>query len=437
MGLNVKKIKEIFKGKKALNFGRMLNRRGVVGLVTILLMLLVLAEAGVFYFANHWKENLAQPQFGDQTAYAYNSPNNEILSKRTMNSKTFDLGEGKFKTVNYLGPVHYQDEQGAWQEINTDIENQSNDADFDNQNKKNIFQTHFKGTSTGNFLRFKMGNSWIKYKLENDPSGLGNVNNVNAAVSANTVTYPNVYEGVDLKYTIFPANLLEEYIINSSSAAAKITELKQKFLLREATYQVQQDGSIQFYDSKNNPVWFIPKPVMYELNNPGKINYGLHYEITQAGVNYFISKVLDQEGKDWLKDPDRIYPVVIDASAGPNSPGTMADDATVGTAAWTNPDNAKVSDNVYTTVGAGDTGISHYLKATNFGFSIPSGATIGGILVEIERKGDLSDASNNIQDSNLRIVKSDGTIGTTNKADIGTNWPTSDTYASYGSSTYL
>jgi hypothetical protein len=35
-------------------------------------------------------------------------------------------------------------------------------------------------------------------------------------------------------------------------------------------------------------------------------------------------------------------------SSGPNSPGTMADDATVGTVAWNNPNNAKVSDNAPT-----------------------------------------------------------------------------------------
>jgi len=148
----------------------------------------------------------------------------------------------------------------------------------------------------------------------------------------------------------------------------------------------------------------------------------------------------------------------IGTNTGAINPGTMADDATVGTGAWTNPDNAKVSDDIYTTsLGVGTSGAnlfdseikivksngsigatnksvgaawnttqayysyggsadlwgetwantdindidfgvvlsirkseepdiySHYLKATNFGFSIPSGATINGILVEIER----------------------------------------------------
>lgn len=55
------------------------------------------------------------------------------------------------------------------------------------------------------------------------------------------------------------------------------------------------------------------------------------------------------------------------------SPGTLADDAAVGTVAWSNPSNAASSNDSYATAsGAG--GTTHYLKATNFGFAIPAGA---------------------------------------------------------------
>jgi len=125
------------------------------------------------------------------------------------------------------------------------------------------------------------------------------------------------------------------------------------------------------------------------------------------------------------------------ASQGPLSPGTCADDATVGTAAWSNPDNAKVSDNVYATATKlTSSAYSHYLKANNFGFSIPAEATINGILVEIERKRTYSDDLGT-KDYIVRIVKSDGSIGTTNKADTINNYPTVDTYKSYGSSVDL
>jgi hypothetical protein len=155
----------------------------------------------------------------------------------------------------------------------------------------------------------------------------------------------------------------------------------------------------------------------------------------------------------------------FNVSAGPNSPGTMADDATYGTIAWSNPNNAMAADGLFATAliqntiidygalynfvrivksdgtygsqnkttfasfpsptatydsygssgdlwgetwtpadindtdfGAGfvasiaknqngsDTPETHYLKATNFGFAIPTGSTINGIKVETLRK---------------------------------------------------
>jgi len=118
-------------------------------------------------------------------------------------------------------------------------------------------------------------------------------------------------------------------------------------------------------------------------------------------------------------------------SQGPNSPGTMADDATVGTVAWPNPDSAKASDDNTAGMVMSEGEISHYLKATNFGFSIPIGSTIDGILVEIEQSCALS----NILESSIKIVKG-GTISGDNKS-TGATLPATDTYVEHGSSSDL
>lgn len=115
------------------------------------------------------------------------------------------------------------------------------------------------------------------------------------------------------------------------------------------------------------------------------------------------------------------------------SPGTVVNDATIGTIAWNNPDNAKVSDNAGATLFIDATiSITNYLKATNFGFDIPTGAEIEGILVEVERR-DTGSAS----EYAIKIVKASGTIGTTNKATEGATFPGSYEYKSYGGSSDL
>lgn len=123
------------------------------------------------------------------------------------------------------------------------------------------------------------------------------------------------------------------------------------------------------------------------------------------------------------------------ADTGYRSPGTMADDAAVGTIPWANPNNAKASNNTYA-LAAGlpfNPTYSHYLKATNFGFAIPAGATIDGIKVQIERK---PGGASQVNDYQVRIVKWDGGIGTTDRGLPG-YWSTTEAYYTYGGSSDL
>ena len=80
--------------------------------------------------------------------------------------------------------------------------------------------------------------------------------------------------------------------------------------------------------------------------------------------------------------------------AGPFWAGTVVNDASIGTVAWSNPSNAQGGndDNLYavtgilTPPGTAPGAISNYLKATNFGAIIPSGGIVTGIKVGIEDK---------------------------------------------------
>jgi hypothetical protein len=123
-------------------------------------------------------------------------------------------------------------------------------------------------------------------------------------------------------------------------------------------------------------------------------------------------------------------------NTGAISAGTGADDSAIGTVTWGNPGNITSSDNTYATApytGAGfPNEVSHYLKATNFGFSIPDGAAINGIVVEAEIT---VNGFFVMTDHEVKIVKG-GTIGSTNKAQ-GNFWPEEEAYESYGSSSDL
>lgn len=109
--------------------------------------------------------------------------------------------------------------------------------------------------------------------------------------------------------------------------------------------------------------------------------------------------------------------------------GTGADDSAVGTRAWTNPTNIQASDNTRTQLNnttADAAVLSHYLKATNFGFSIPAAAAIAGVKVEFERykvtTTALTDCTGSAQmdETTVKLVLS-GTVSGNNRAST-TAW---------------
>lgn len=118
---------------------------------------------------------------------------------------------------------------------------------------------------------------------------------------------------------------------------------------------------------------------------------------------------------------------------GPNGPGTST---TSGSTSynWSNPSNATFDNTSAATasiVGAGN--VTNTLRLTNFGFSIPVGATINGILVEIRMQG----ANGKTQDQIIQLRKSTGPIGT-NKARKNSAWPKKNPkYIRFGGSSDL
>lgn len=101
-----------------------------------------------------------------------------------------------------------------------------------------------------------------------------------------------------------------------------------------------------------------------------------------------------------------------------------------GDVAWTSPGNITANDAFVAQVslGAGET--SDYLYATDFGFSIPSGAAIDGVDVNIYRYG-----MGNCEDYLVRLIDDTGTRVGDNKALTGFAWPGLMTGNTYGTPT--
>ncbi len=104
----------------------------------------------------------------------------------------------------------------------------------------------------------------------------------------------------------------------------------------------------------------------------------------------------------------------------------------VGTMDWKKPNNITSPDSPYafTNPLPNNGGTTHYLRGTNYGFAIPTDATINGIVVEIRRNTN-DKKYPTVRDNIVRLVK-DGVIIGDNKAATDTDWPTVFMTARYG-----
>ena len=115
----------------------------------------------------------------------------------------------------------------------------------------------------------------------------------------------------------------------------------------------------------------------------------------------------------------------------PKNAGTGISVVGVGTLAWTNPGYITTVGSPYVTAiySSGNSPIvSNYLEGTNYGFSIPSSATITGIEVSINRT-----SNREVYDQVVSLILNGNIVGD-NKAALSIPWPTTMENATYGTS---
>jgi hypothetical protein len=125
-----------------------------------------------------------------------------------------------------------------------------------------------------------------------------------------------------------------------------------------------------------------------------------------------------------------ITEVTAQSQQGPNNGSTSSTMTLTGSSqSWVTTNQAGASDNSYSSFGdipntAG--AYTNYLVVTGFGFTVPFGASISGIMVEIER----SDPNGLTSDYSIRLVKN-AAVRATDRS-TGTPYPTTDAYQTYG-----
>lgn len=147
-------------------------------------------------------------------------------------------------------------------------------------------------------FRFQYGDKW----LELNPL---NRNETAPVINGDTITYPNIYNGIDSQYIVGSDSLKENIILNNFTG---INTFSYDLEEHNLTHKLESDGTISFFDQSTGELAFsMDAPLMYDANNAESRNLSLKLE----EINNKTVITLEADST-WLNAPERAYPVVLD-----------------------------------------------------------------------------------------------------------------------------
>ncbi|UVS79156.1 DNRLRE domain-containing protein [Actinokineospora sp. UTMC 2448] len=227
----------------------------------------------------------------------------ELVDRRSAVQRVFELSNGQFEAEVSARPRHYRDGD-TWRDIDTAV--REHDADgFAYANTDNAFHTAF-GEDSGRMARFALGHTRVDLGID------GPQRTLDPEADGDTVTYPDAFDGADLRYQVTGEALKEEIVLHRAPA-----DPTYRFTVAAegVTARAQDDGSIGFFAGDGPPLYVMPAPFMHDSADDPKSPHGKAWSDK-------VTQTVEQDGdrvtvvvradKDWLHDPARAYPVVID-----------------------------------------------------------------------------------------------------------------------------
>lgn len=146
----------------------------------------------------------------------------ELVNLRDQNSKTYSLGGDQYALDVSIGSIHYQDNQGDWQDIVTSIM-PSPLTNWDWEVVKGHWQLLINDDTT---IAVGKGGNWIGFRYiafgyldwaTKDYQILQTREDVIPVVDGNTITWQGIFYGVDLEYIYTPDGLKENLYISQDT----------------------------------------------------------------------------------------------------------------------------------------------------------------------------------------------------------------------------
>lgn len=247
----------------------------------------------------------------------------EIKSMRTENSKTYLNPDGTYTSEISQDPIYFKNENNQWETIDNDLTINAQNGSI--QNKANQFTVKFDQQPSVNqpIIKIEDENKSAALSLEPLENTGEKPKEVDGVVKDNSIQYPNVYSNIDLHYKVGSDRVKEDIVYKEKPSNGFPTEFTYSMDLDG--YKVKEvAGIIYLLDaSSDKPVYFFETPSMYDSYKPKGFSslQGVH-SIPEEAISYDVKlnyEVVGNElllhlvpNKDWLEDPNRVFPITID-----------------------------------------------------------------------------------------------------------------------------
>lgn len=234
----------------------------------------------------------------------------EATDRREETSKTFLRSDGSYVTYIYGTAIHEKDENGIWQEVDNRL------------TKKEDGIATADGTFTFAIDRPSVTMGEVSWTLTRDNGTFAGATATNTDTSAeylamsakekqttatkatSQVTYLDG-SGNGVRYAISSGRIKEDILLASPAAIDDYTVC---FSAPGLTATLCEEGrTVTFADAEGETVLTVEVPYMEDAAE--EVSTAIELSMTQSGSTVLLHIRPD---RDWLTDPDRVYPVVID-----------------------------------------------------------------------------------------------------------------------------
>ena len=259
----------------------------------------------------------------NQTKKAEGKIIGELTDKRAINIKHFKKDDLTFEAAVFPLAVHYK-KDGTWQDIdNTMVDGKNEENNDILENKDNSYKVKIaKNTNSSKLVQIQKDGYEVSWNLEGTQNVLSQVKPKDQtalkALSENdqkrtlpnlssTIDFLNIFPNIDLQYEVNPQDIKENIILKENvDNPLFVFNLKTKGLIPK----LLEDNSIEFYDPSNpeqKAIFSMDTPYMYDAKN--EVSNDILVTLEPAEKGYLLSV---QPNNEWLSNPDRVFPIIID-----------------------------------------------------------------------------------------------------------------------------